>query len=130
MARMVLSGQTGLELRTQIQKRSGNLRTNLEMNTNNMKKIIVIALLCMMNNSIYAQYGSHRAKKDTLVTSYTYETRTGVWKIIINKKSGSCYYWCKTRDGKIAQRYCPSEISEEVSSKYGIKYKSNKRRRK
>lgn len=85
---------------------------------------VVIALALSMG--AFAQYGNKGSNKDTLVTNNTYATRTGTWKIIINKKSGSCYYWCKTKDGKIARRYCPKEVSAEIAKKYNVKYTPKK----
>lgn len=94
-----------------------------------MKKIkfMLVVMAVMFSIGASAQYGiksnsTRKSTKDTLVTNSTYTTSTGTWKIIINKKSGSCYYWCKTKDGRLAKRYCPKEVSAEVSAKNGIKY--------
>jgi hypothetical protein len=64
------------------------------------------------------------SKKDTLVTKYDKEDSQGnKYPIIINKKSGSCYYWRKSsKTGKMYKSYLKPEDSEKISKEYGITY--------
>lgn len=63
------------------------------------------------------------SKKDTLVTKYDKEDSQGnCYPIIINKKSGACYYWRKSKNGKMYKSYLKPEDSEKISKEYGITY--------
>ena len=111
-----------------------------------MKKLTILSIILMLafavnNSNCFAQSyqlsgttfksvkgKSTRSPKDTLVTKFTFETTTGTYPIIINKASGSCYYYCKKKDGSLYRRYCPTEVSAQVAKALGIEYKNNKKK--
>lgn len=110
-----------------------------------MKKFIFAAIMLLAlgvnNSNIYAQSivrsgntfkssnnRSTNTKKDTLVTKYTFEDSKGIqYPIIINKKSGSCYVWKTSKDGKKYPQYMKSEVSSSICKELGIEYKSKKK---
>lgn len=96
-----------------------------------MKKILltVLMMLAIMASAQVTKTGNiYKASKgaairDTLVTSYIYEDAQGKkHKIIINKKTGSCYYWRTSKLGKNYRQYLGKEISEDVCKCLGLKY--------
>ena len=107
-----------------------------------MKKIIIciiMMLACVNNSSIYAQnvvrdgkvfksQGRSTHKKDTLVTSFKWEAGGVQYPIIINKNSGSCYIWKKSKNNKMYKQYMKPEVSEQVAKEYNIEYKPRNRR--
>lgn len=67
------------------------------------------------------------SKKDTLVTKYDKEDRQGnKYPIIINKKSGSCYIWRKSKNGRDYRQYMKPEVSAQIAKEYNIEYKPRK----
>ena len=64
-----------------------------------------------------------KAVRDTLVTSYKYETNGKSYPIVVNRKSGSCYI-CKTsKNGKWYRQYLSKEIRETIKKELNIKTK-------
>ena len=102
-----------------------------------MKKIIIciiMMLACVNNSSIYAQnvvrdgkvfksQGRSTHKADTLVTSFKFEAGGVQYPIIINKSTGSCYIWKKSKNNKMYRQYMKPEVSEQVAKEYNIEYK-------
>lgn len=102
-----------------------------------MKKIIIciiMMLACVNNSSIYAQnvvrdgkvfksQGRSTHKADTLVTSFKFEAGSVQYPIIINKSTGSCYIWKKSRNNKMYRQYMKPEVSEQIAKELGIEYK-------
>lgn len=105
-----------------------------------MKKlfICIIMVLCLgVNNSISQTIErngkvfiskSTRAKADTLVTDYKFEANGVQHPIIINKSTGSCYIWIKSRNNKLYKKYMKPEVSEQIARELGIEYKPRNRR--
>ena len=65
------------------------------------------------------------AKKDTLLTSYTFEDSKGIsYPIVINRSSGRCYIWKKSgKTYKLYKMYMKEEISRQVAKELNINYK-------
>lgn len=65
------------------------------------------------------------AKKDTLLTSYTFEDSKGIsYPIVINRSSGRCYIWKKSsKTGKLYKMYMKEEISRQIAKELNINYK-------
>lgn len=61
-------------------------------------------------------------KKDTLLTEYRVEHGEYTYPIIVNKKSGRCYIWRRSKTGKMYRQYLPSHISRQVCTELHIKY--------
>ena len=106
-----------------------------------MKQIILcitmLLALGMNNSTAYAQSFTRNgktfkqtstkgtAKKDTLLTSYTFEDSKGIsYPIVINRSSGRCYIWKKSsKTGKLYKMYMKEEISRQVAKELNINYK-------
>jgi len=107
-----------------------------------MKKVFIciIMMLCLGVNNSNSQNvvregkvfksksskGTH--KKDTLVTTYKWETDGIQYPIIINKSSGSCYIWKKRKNGTVYPMYMKPEISKQVARDLNITYKPKSRK--
>jgi len=61
-------------------------------------------------------------KKDTLLTEYRVEHGEYTYPIIVNKKSGRCYIWKRSKAGKMYRKYLPPYISRQVCKELHIKY--------
>lgn len=106
-----------------------------------MKKIIFAALVLLAlgvnSSSTYAQSFTRNgrtfkqtstkgtAKKDTLLTSYTFEDSKGIsYPIVINRSSGRCYIWKKSgKTYKLYKMYMKEEISRQIAKELNINYK-------
>ena len=65
--------------------------------------------------------GGNRIKADTLITKYKYETRDASYPIIMNKSTGSCYVWRKSKKtGKMYRSYVGEEISRTICKELGV----------
>ena len=105
-----------------------------------MKKLLLsIVLLLSFTSSFaqrtikegnnYVQQPSQRVPKDTVVTTHTWKDAQGnIYSIILNRNSGSCYVWRKSKKGKMYKDYMESWVSIEISSEYGIEYKPRNRK--
>ena len=107
-----------------------------------MKKIILCIIMMLAlgvnNSSTYAQSFTRNgktfkqtstkgtAKKDTLLTSYTFEDSKGIsYPIVINRSSGRCYIWKKSsKTGKLYKMYMKEEISRQICKELGITFKT------
>ena len=99
--------------------------------------ITTMLALGMNNSSTYAQSFTRNgktfkqtstkgtAKKDTLLTSYTFEDSKGIsYPIVINRSSGRCYIWKKSsKTGKLYKMYMKEEISRQIAKELNINYK-------
>ncbi len=89
-----------------------------------MKKIILLALMCV---SMAAQGQTTRsgntfiqtkktATRDTVITKYNYQTTDGkTHRIILNRKSGACYIWKVSKNGKGYRQYMSKDITETIN---------------
>jgi len=70
-------------------------------------------------------------KRDTLVTQFKYEDRSGhTYPIVINKGTGSCYVIkVSGKTGKPYRMYMSKDISMEVCKRLGIEYKVTPRKK-
>ena len=106
-----------------------------------MKKlfICIIMMLCLgVNNSssqtierkgkVFVSKGRSVHKADTLVTEYKFEANGIQHPIIINKGTGSCYIWIKSRNNKLYRKYMKQEVSEQIARELGIEYKPRNRK--
>lgn len=91
-------------------------------------------MLCLgVNNSIsqtierkgkvFVSKGRSAHKADTLVTEYKFEANGVQHPIIINKSTGSCYIWKKSKKGRLYKQYMKSEVSIQVAKELNIEYK-------
>ena len=96
--------------------------------------ICIIMMLCLgVNNSssqtivregkVFKSQGRSTHKADTLVTSFKFEAGGVQYPIIINKSTGSCYIWKKSRNNKMYRQYMKPEVSEQIAKELGIEYK-------
>jgi len=96
-------------------------------------------MLCLgVNNSssqtierkgkVFVSKGRSVHKADTLVTEYKFEANGIQHPIIINKGTGSCYIWIKSRNNKLYRKYMKQEVSEQIARELGIEYKPRNRR--
>lgn len=100
-----------------------------------MKKIIIAAMMLFSASFACAQnvvkegntFKSTKIKsvKDTIVTKYWWEDAKGEkYPIIINKKSGSCYYWRTSKAGKKYTSYVSEEeVILQICKEYGAEHK-------
>ena len=72
---------------------------------------------------VFVSKGRSTHKADTLVTEYKFETNEVQHPIIINKSTGSCYIWIKSRNNKLYKRYMKPEVSEQIARELNIVYK-------
>ena len=99
-----------------------------------MKKIILAVFTALSVLSMSAQVSrngntfkavSNHSVKDTVVTQYEYEDFKGEkYPIIVNKSTGSCYYWRVSKNGRLYRQYLKAEIAEEICKELGITRKS------
>lgn len=94
-----------------------------------MKHIITtLALLC----AICAQGQTTRqgntfvqtrktAVRDTLVTNYKYESNGKTYPIVVNRKTGACYIWKVSKNGKGYRQYMNKEIKETINKELKLK---------
>lgn len=75
------------------------------------------------NGKVFVSKGRSIHKADTLVTEYKFESNGVQYPIIINKGTGSCYIWVKSKNNKLYRKYMKSEISIEICKELGIEYK-------
>lgn len=91
-------------------------------------------MLCLgVNNSssqtivrdgkVFKSQGRSTHKADTLVTSFKFEAGGVQYPIIINKSTGSCYIWKKSRNNKMYRQYMKPEVSEQICRELSIEYK-------
>ena len=72
--------------------------------------------------------GGNKVKADTLITKYKYETKDASYPIIMNKNTGSCYVWRKSKKtGKMYKSYVGEEISTTICKELGVTYKGKKK---
>lgn len=70
---------------------------------------------------------STSAKKDTLVTTYTFQVGTEKYPIIVNRASGRCYVWKKSsKSGKLYKMYVKADIAKTICKELGIQYVEKK----
>jgi len=108
-----------------------------------MKKlfICIIMMFCLgVNNSssqtivregkVFKSKGRSKTthKKDTLVTTYKWESDGIQYPIIINKNSGSCYIWKRRKNGTVYPMYMKKEVSQQMSRELNIEYKPRNRK--
>lgn len=62
--------------------------------------------------------------KDTLITKYNYQSRDGKQHpIIINKKTGACWIWKTSKNGKGYRQYIPKDVKETITKELKINIK-------
>lgn len=61
------------------------------------------------------------AVRDTLVTSYKYESNGKTYPIVVNKKTGACYICKVSKNGKWYRQYMGKEIKETICNELKIK---------
>ena len=105
-----------------------------------MKKLLFAALmmltLCVNNSSaqvvrdgkVFKSQGRSTSKADTLVTTYKWEAGGTQYPIIVNKSTGSCYIWKKSKNNKMYKMYMKPEVSEQICKELNIEYKPRNRR--
>lgn len=106
-----------------------------------MKKMLFTALmmltLCVNNSSaqtvvregkVFKSQGRSTTAKDTLVTTYKWEAGGVQYPIIVNKSTGSCYIWKKSKNNKTYRMYMKSEVSQAICNELGIEYKPRNRK--
>lgn len=97
-----------------------------------MKKYLIItaALLCAMcavgqtirkGNTFSRQRKT--TERDTLVTPYNFKAKGKTYPIVINKYTGACYIWRKSKNGKCYRQYMSKDIKETVCKELKIKSK-------
>lgn len=62
-----------------------------------------------------------KAERDTLVTSYKYESNGKTYPIVVNRKTGSCYICKVSKNGKWYRQYMGKEIKETICNELKIK---------
>ena len=96
-------------------------------------------MLCLgVNNSssqtivregkVFKSQGRSTHKADTLVTSFKFEASGIQYPIIINKSTGSCYIWKKSKNNKMYKQYMKPEVSEQIARELNIAYKPRSRK--
>ena len=102
--------------------------------------ICIIMMLCLgVNNSssqtierkgkVFVSKSSNtRSKADTLVTDFKFEYNGVQYPIIINKGTGSCYIWKKSKKGRLYKQYMKPEVSMQIAKELGIEYKPRNRK--
>lgn len=95
-------------------------------------KTLFLSVLCMCAISAHAQVTRKgdtfcQVKKtivrDTLVTKYKYESQGKTYPIVLNKKTGSCYIWKVSKNGKGYRQYMSKEIKETICKELKINIK-------
>jgi len=100
--------------------------------------ITMMLTLGMNNSTAYAQSFTRNGKtfkqtptkgtvkKDTLLTSYTFEDSKGIsYPIVINRSSGRCYIWKKSgKTHRLYKMYMKEEISRQICKELGVIYKT------
>lgn len=107
-----------------------------------MKKVILAVIMLLSVCSISAQstvvkkgnvysYTSHRAAKDTLVTSFQFEDSKGKkYPIIVGRSNGRCWIWKKSsKTGKMYKQYMKEELAKSVCKELGITYVPKKEKK-
>lgn len=64
-----------------------------------------------------------KAVRDTIVTSYKYETNGKTYPIVVNRKTGSCYICKVSKNGKWYRQYLSKTIRETINKELNIKTK-------
>ena len=62
-----------------------------------------------------------KAVRDTLVTSYKYESNGKTYPIVVNRKTGSCYICKVSKNGKWYRQYMGKENKETICNELKIK---------
>ena len=62
-----------------------------------------------------------KAVRDTLVTSYKYESNGKTYPTVVNRKTGSCYICKVSKNGKWYRQYMGKEIKETICNELKIK---------
>lgn len=62
-----------------------------------------------------------KAVRDTLVTTYKYESNGKTYPIVVNKKTGACYICKVSKNGKWYRQYMGKEIKETICNELKIK---------
>lgn len=98
-----------------------------------MKTLITtFALLCSIaaqgqttrKGNIFVQ-AKRETVRDTLVTSYKYESNGKVYPIVVNRKTGTCYIWKVSKNGKGYRQYMNKEIKETINKELNLKTKKS-----
>lgn len=107
-----------------------------------MKKLFIgifmmLSLMCSAQSNVVrvgdsfmhrTHAGGTKVKADTLITKYKYETKDAAYPIIMNKNTGSCYVWRKSKKtGKMYKSYVGEEISRTICKELGVEYKGKKK---
>lgn len=97
-----------------------------------MKKILLAVLMCASlcvmgqterKGNTFIQT-KNTAARDTIVTQYNYQTRDGKnYKIVLNKKSGACYIWKISKNGKGYRQYMSQDVKAAICSEMKVKTK-------
>lgn len=96
-------------------------------------------MLCLgVNNSIsqtierkgkvFVSKSTRIHRSDTLVTDYKFEVNGTQYPIIINKATGSCYIWVKSKNNRLYRKYMQKEISAQIAKELKIEYKPKNRK--
>ena len=56
------------------------------------------------------------AVRDTLVTSYKYESNGKIQPLVVNRKTGACYICKVSKNGKWYRQYMGKEIKETINN--------------
>ena len=65
--------------------------------------------------------------RDTLVTQYKYEDKSGkTYPIVVNNKSGACYICKVSKNGKFYRQYMSKEIKLQICKELNITIKESK----
>lgn len=95
-----------------------------------MKYLIITAALfcaiCAVGQTIRKGNTFTRQRKterDTLVTPYNFKAKGKTYPIVINKYTGACYIWRKSKTGKCYRQYMSKDIKETVCKELKIKSK-------
>ena len=80
------------------------------------------------NGKVFVSKGRSTHKADTLVTDYKFEANGTQYPIIINKSTGSCYIWKKSKNNKMYKQYMKPEVSQQIARELNIAYKPKSRK--
>lgn len=90
--------------------------------------LLTAALFCTIcatgqttrKGNIFAQA---KAVRDTLVTSYKYESNGKAYPIVVNRKTGACYICKVSKNGKWYRQYLSKTIRETINKELNLKTK-------
>lgn len=107
-----------------------------------MRKLFIgvfmaLSLMCNAQNNVVrvgdtfmhrTHEGGTKVKADTILTKYKYATKDADYPIIMNKNTGSCYVWRKSKKtGKMYKSYVGADISIQICKELGVTYKGKKK---